>query len=128
MRFFVDNNIAPRLARGFNQFVVGEHEFVHLRDRFAASTPDVEWMRALAGESNWVILSGDVAIRKNPHEVAAWKEAGHVIFFLKPGWTNIPFWTQVEKLAQRFEQIEQLARRASPGDSFMVGVRGEIEE
>lgn len=128
MRFFVDNNIAPRLARGFNQFVAGEHEFVHLRDRFPADAPDVKWMHDLAGESNWVIISGDVAIRKNPHEVAAWKEAGHVIFFLKPGWTNIPFWQQVEKLAQRFEKIEALARRAQPGDSFMVGVRGEIEE
>jgi len=124
----VDNNIAPRLARGFNEFVRGEHEFVHLRDRFQADAPDVKWMRDLAAESNWVILSGDVAIRKNPHEVEAWKQAGHVIFFLKPGWTNIPFWIQVEKLAQRFEEIEKLARRAKPGDSFMVGVRGEIEE
>jgi len=127
VRFFVDNNIALRLSRGFNELAHGEHEFVHLRQKFPADTPDVKWMRALAAESNWVILSGDVAIRKNPHEVAAWKEAGHVIFFLKPGWTNIPFWTQVQKLAERFEQIEELARRASPGDSFMVGVRGEIE-
>ena len=83
-------------------------------------------MRALAGESNWVILSGDVAIRRNPHEVEAWRQAGHVIFFLKPGWTHVPFWTQVEKLAKRFVQIEQLARTSKPGDSFMVGVSGEI--
>ena len=128
MRFFIDNNIALRLSRGFNEFVKGGHEFVHLRQKFSPDTPDVKWMRDLAGESNWVIISGDVAIRKNPHEVVAWKEAGHVIFFLKPGWTNIPFWQQVEKLAQRFEKIEALARRAQPGDSFMVGVRGEIEE
>lgn len=127
MRFFVDNNIALRLSRGFHEFVHGEHEFVHLRQKFPANTPDVKWMRALASESGWVIISGDVAIRKSPHEVEAWKNAGHVIFFLKPGWTNIPFWTQVEKLAQRFEQIEALARRAKPGDSFMVPVRGEIE-
>jgi hypothetical protein len=46
----------------------------------------------LAGESGWVILSGDVAIGRNPHEVEAWKAAGHTIFFLKAGWTNIaPF-------------------------------------
>ena len=64
----------------------------------------------------------------NPDEVAARKEAGYVIFFLKPGWTKIPFWKHVEKLAQRFEKIEALACRAQPGDSFMVGVRDEIEE
>lgn len=41
--------------------------------------------------------------------------------------TNIPFWQKVEKLAQRFEKIEVLARGAKRGDSFMVGVRGEID-
>lgn len=121
-------NIAPRLAHGFNEFVKDKHEVVHLRKRFPADTPDVEWMRALANEANWVILSGDTAIGRNPHEVAAWKEAGHVIFFLKPGWTNIPFWHQVQKLAKCFPEIIARAQRASPGDSFMVGVRGEIEE
>jgi hypothetical protein len=120
VRFFIDNNIAPKLARGFDQFVRGEHEVAHLRDRFAPNTPDVDWMRALAGENGWVILSGDVAIGRNPHEVAAWKEAGHTIFFLKAGWTNIGFWQQVQKLAKCFPEIIKLAQRASPGDSFLV--------
>jgi len=77
LRFFLDNNLAPKLARGFHQFVLGEHEVVHLRDRFSQETPDVEWMQQLADESGWVILSGDVAIGRNPHEVEAWKAAGH---------------------------------------------------
>jgi hypothetical protein len=127
MRFFVDNNIARKLAHGFNQFVLGEHEVIHLRDRFAANTPDVEWMRALAGESGWVILSGDVAIGRNPHEIEAWKTAGHTIFFLKAGWTNIEFWQQVQKLAKCFSEIIDRAQRARPGDSFRVNVNGKIE-
>lgn len=127
MKFFVDNNIALKLARGFHQFLAGQHEFVHLRERFAPSTPDVVWMNALAGEPDWVILSGDVAISRNPLEIEAWREAGHVIFFLKPGWTQVPFWTQVEKLAQRFPKIERLASTARRGQSFLVGLRGEIE-
>jgi predicted nuclease of predicted toxin-antitoxin system len=127
MRFFFDNNIAPKLARGFNQFVAGEHEVIHLRDRFAANTLDVDWMRALAGESGLVILSGDVAIGRNPHEIAAWKTAGHTIFFLKAGWTNIEFWQQVQKLAKCFSEIIDRAQRARPGDSFLVNVNGKIE-
>jgi predicted nuclease of predicted toxin-antitoxin system len=71
VRFFVDNNIALRLSRGFNEFVNGEHEFMHLRQKFPADAPDVKWMHDLTRESNWVIISGDIAIRKNPHEVAA---------------------------------------------------------
>lgn len=126
MRFFIDNNIAPKLARGFNQFVLGEHEVVHLRDRFRPDTSDVNWMQELAKESGWIILSGDVAIGKNPHEVAAWKEAGHTIFFLKSGWTNIEFWQQVQKLAKCFPDIIARAQQARPGDSFVVTVNGKI--
>ena len=79
MRFFLDNNLAPKLARGFHQFVLGEHEVVHLRDRFSQDTPDVEWMQQLADESGWIILSGDVAIGRNPHEVEAWKAAAECV-------------------------------------------------
>lgn len=127
MRFFVDNNLAPKLARGLNEFVKGDYEVVHLRDRFPASTPDVEWMTKLAAEPGWVIISADVRIGRNPHEVEAWKRAGHVIFFLKAGWTNIGFWEQVVKLSKCFPEIIERARRAKPGDSFVVSVRGEIE-
>ncbi len=126
MRFFLDNNLAPKLARGFHQFVLGEHEVIHLRDRFGQDAPDVEWMRPLAAESGWVILSGDVAIGRNPHEVEAWKTAGHTIFFLKAGWTNIAFWQQVQKLARCFADIIHHARRAKPGDAFVVTVNGKI--
>lgn len=126
MRFFFDNNLAPKLARGFNQFVAGEHEVIHLRDRFNQDTSDVHWMRELAKEGGWVILSGDVAIGRNPHEVAAWRAAGHTIFFLKAGWTNIAFWQQVQKLARCFFDIIDRARRAKAGDAFLVTVNGRI--
>jgi hypothetical protein len=127
VKFFVDNNIAPKLARGFNEFVKREHEVVHLRDKFRASIPDVEWMHALALEKDWVILSGDVAIGHNRHEVEAWKNAGHTIFFLKSGWTNLEFWQQVQKLAKCFPEIVAQAGRARAGDSYYVTVNGKIE-
>ena len=83
-------------------------------------------MQQLADESGWVILSGDVAIGRNPHEVEAWKTAGHTIFFLKAGWTNIEFWQQVQKLARCFPDIIERARQAKPGDAFLVTVNGKI--
>lgn len=73
-----------------------------------------------------MILSGDVAIGRNPHEVMAWKAAGHTIFFLKAGWTNIEFWQQVQKLARCFPHIINQARRAKPGNAFIVTVNGKI--
>lgn len=127
MRFFFDNNLAPRLAHGFREFVAGEHEISHLRDRFPPDISDVDWMRSLAAEPGWVVISGDVRIGKNPHEIAAWKAAGHTIFFLKSGWTNIGFWEQVRKLAKCFPELVKTARRAKPGASYVVTMNGRIE-
>jgi hypothetical protein len=120
LRFFLDNNLAPKLARGFHQFVLGEHEVVHLRDRFSQETPDVEWMQQLADESGWVILSGDVAIGRNPHEVEAWKAAGHTIFFLKAGWTTSSFGNRSRSSPAAFRTLSLAPADQSPANPLSL--------
>ena len=100
MKFFFDNNLAAKIAKGLNGFVSPEHQVVHLKEKFAANTPDVEWMQALVQEEGWIIVTADVHIGKNPHEIAAWKEAGHTIFFLKSGWLRMRFWDQAQKFVK----------------------------
>jgi hypothetical protein len=85
VKFFFDNHLAPKLARGLNQMVEPKHRVLHLKDRFPGNTEDVVWMQALARETDLVIVTADIRIGRNPHEVLAWKQAGHTIFFLKPG-------------------------------------------
>ena len=89
---------------------------------------DEAWMLDLAKEQDWVIVSGDLRIRKNPHEIAAWRSAGHTIFFLKPGWINLPFWTQMWKFVKCFPEVLRTAERAKKGSSFYVSVTGKIEK
>jgi hypothetical protein len=90
VRFFFDNNLSTKLAKSVHVLVAPEHQVVHLKDRFAANAPDETWMSALARETDWVIVSADLRIRKNPHEVEAWKVAGHTTFFLKERWISGP--------------------------------------
>ncbi|MEA2831443.1 MAG: hypothetical protein QOF22_2191 [Bradyrhizobium sp.] len=125
MRFFFDNNLPIRLARAL-RVLAPEHEIIHLTDKFAANTPDTEWMRGLADALDWVIISGDIRIGKNVHEVQAWRAAGHTIFFLKAGWITQPFWTQAWKFVKCFPGIVTVAEEASSGDSFFVSVNGKI--
>lgn len=127
MRFFFDNNLAPKLAKSLHVLVELEHQVVHLKDRFAANTPDENWMRALAAEKDWVIISGDLRIRKNPHEVQAWKAAGHTVFFLKPGWINLPLWVQTWKFMKCFPEIVDAAGKAKKGSELLVSTSGKIE-
>jgi len=127
VKFFFDNNLALKIAKGLNGFVAPDHEVVHLRERFKGSADDVEWMKGLAKEENWIIVTADLHIGTNPHEIAAWKEAGHTIFFLKRGWLNLSFWDQVHKFTKCFPQIIEKAKMAKRGSSFIVSVNGKIE-
>jgi hypothetical protein len=126
VKFFFDNNLAPKIAHGLNQMVEPDHHVVHLRDKFPANIEDAEWMRKLC-EDDWVIVTADVRINRNPHELQAWKEAGHTIFFLKPGWTDLTFWDQATKFTKCFEQVIKEAKDAERGSAFLVSTNGKIQ-
>lgn len=128
MKFFFDNNLAAKIARGLNAFVSPEHQVVHLKEKFEANTDDSEWMTRLAKDEGWIIITADIRIGKNPHEIEAWKQAGHTIFFLKPGWLKMPFWDQAQKFVKCFPEIIKHAEKAKRGSSFVVTVNGKIED
>lgn len=128
MRFFFDNNLPPKLAKSLHVLVEPDHQVVHLKDRFAANTTDETWMVALAKEQGWIIVSGNLQIRKNPHEVHAWRAAGHTTFFLKAGWINLPFWIQAWKFVKCFPEIIVAADHAKKGSFFSVSTKGKIEK
>jgi PIN domain-containing protein len=67
VKFFFDNNLPPKLAKSLHLLVEPDHEVVHLKDRFSADAPDEEWITALAKQKDWIIVSGDLRIRRNPH-------------------------------------------------------------
>jgi hypothetical protein len=59
--------------------------------------------------------------------VKAWREAGHTIFFLKPGWTDLTFWEQANKFTKCFPALLEEAERAERGSAFIVSVNGKVE-
>jgi len=124
LRFFIDNNLSVKHARGLHGFVSPEHEVLHLQDEFPASTTDVDWMMAIAEQDSLFVITGDVRISRNPHEIKAWLESGKTVFFLKSGWTNIGFWDQAKKLIHYFQEIEKMSKRYPNGAGFLVPVKG----
>jgi hypothetical protein len=127
VKFFFDNNLAPKIAKGLNGFVSPDHQVIHLKERFPSSTDDVDWMKQIAQEDDLIIVTADIRIGRNPQEIEAWKQAGHTIFFLKPGWTDMRFWDQALKFTKCFPSIIELARSAKRGSSFIVSASGKIE-
>jgi hypothetical protein len=119
--------LSPKIARALDCLTQPKHGVRHLRDLFAPETPDVTWMQELARQGSWIILSADVVISRNPHEVRAWKEAGHPIFFLKDAWRHQHLWEQASRICHLFPSIIEYAERAKPGDAFFVPFKGQIQ-
>jgi hypothetical protein len=130
VRFFLDNCLPPRLANALAALSGPDgHTVVHLRDKFPPDTEDTAWIRSLADDGDWIIVSGDPRITRNPAEREAWRESQLTAFFLKSGWTNLEFWIQVSKLIALWPKIVAHAEYAERGSGFFVPVRGlELEE
>jgi len=126
VKFFLDNNLSPKIARALHHLREPEHSAHHLQEHFAANTPDTTWIAALAAEPDWIIISGDLRISRNAHEFRAWQEAGHPMFFLNPGWRNLVRWEFASKLFHRFPDIIKRAEKANRGDGFVIPVSGAI--
>src|SRR5262245_14982659 len=107
MRFFLDNCLAIRHARALNEMVRPDHSFIHLQDKFNPETTDVDWIRTLGEEGDWIVISGDYRIGKSAHERAAWHQSHLTVFFLTKGWTNIPPLEQHSKLSLALDKIIQ---------------------
>jgi len=125
VKFFLDNNLSPAFARALHALSDRDgHEVRHLSEKFDRDITDVEWIRALAGEGDWVVVSGDTRIPKNPAERQAWLEAQLTTFFLGKGWTNLSLWDQAWKLVQWWPRIIDQARNVQPPAAFLVPVKG----
>ena len=95
---------------------------MHLRERFAKDTPDVEWINVLAVEGDWCIVTGD-RLKKNPLEREALRRSGLTAFFLTKGWANLKEWDKAWHLVRWWSRIMDQPGLVEGGAAFDVPVR-----
>lgn len=125
MKFFLDNCTSPYHAKGLRGFAeLQNHEIIHLRERFDQDTPDVDWIRELASEGGWIVISADSRISRNPVERAAWQESGLTAFFFAAPWANDGFWKQSAALVTWWPRIAEQARETPSDYGFLMPKTG----
>jgi hypothetical protein len=122
VRFFLDNTLPPRFAEVLQLLDEG-NEIVHLRSRFPPETKDVDWIRRLASEGDWVIISGDIRISQNEFERREWLNSGLTAFFFAKGWTSIKLWDQAWRLIKWWPAIVEQAEKIRAGAGFVVPLK-----
>ncbi len=116
----MDANLSPHLARALGALCAPDGNVVeHIRDKFPHSTPDVEWIAALAKEGGWVIISQD-RFHKNPLEKEALRLAGLTVFVLKRSWVGQKNWEKASRLVRWWPRIVEQADLVTGGAVFEV--------
>jgi hypothetical protein len=119
MKFLVDNNLAPPLARALHALSEPlDHKVVHLRERFAPNTKDSDWIEALSRESGWSVVTHDKL--KKGLEREALRRAGLTVFFLDKGWSHHQFWSIAYNLVRWWPRIVEQSEGIKGGAAFKV--------
>ena len=69
-------------------------EIIHLREKFKASTPDIEWLTSLGREkgARWTIISRDNFRKQAGAERLVQRQFGLSVFVLQKSWTSKSYW------------------------------------
>ncbi|HOB00081.1 MAG TPA: hypothetical protein PLJ16_02045 [Casimicrobium huifangae] len=115
MKFLVDNNLPPALARALDALSRDSDLpvdcVVALRDRFAPNTIDVEWMSELAAEGGWNVVSTD-NFRKSNAERELLRREGFNVFVLQRAWSSQRYWQKSAQLVMWWPKIVDYARNS----------------
>jgi len=120
----VDENLPPALARALAALFAGQHEIIHLLERFGKGTTDIEWMTALNTEGSWAVLSADRRISRNKSEQRLFRSSRLIAFIFAPGLQRASTVKKMERLMATWETIEKQVPLVRGGAMFEIPMRG----
>jgi hypothetical protein len=118
-----DHNISFRIAHAFRELFGDQHTVVALTDKFPNNTPDVDWIKQLSQEGQWVVISGDRRITRNMAEYNAFRSSRLIGFFLSKGLGKAPVIKQAERLLVLWPGIEAISAQVGPGAVFELQMK-----
>jgi hypothetical protein len=127
MRFFLDRNMPPQLAKivaaADPQTLIRHHND---DPRFHEKTTDIEWITTLGtdGVPPWVALSCDGWILKNRAERLCLKSANLTFFYLKQAWLHIPMEEKGWKFLRIWPLIKAAAQKIHTPSIFEIPING----
>lgn len=126
MKFFVDNNIAPRIVQALNVLAGKSNDLIPLIEVYPKDVKDEVWLSEIRQKGFNVIISGDRNIFKKPHQRQLLDDSELPAFFLTKGWFSLEFWTQAYKHVIVFQKILDNLRRYRRHKLFEITVNLKI--
>lgn len=123
MKVIVDENLPPALARALHALFAGEHEIIHLRDKFGSGVSDLKWITDLSNEGRWVVLSGDRRITRNKAEYHAFRSSKLIGLFLSAGLHKAKLIKKTERILALWQKILDMSNTVEGGAMFELPMK-----
>ena len=121
----MDENLPPALARALAELFKGQHEVIHIRDRFGPRVTDIEWISVLNAEGHWTVLSADRRISRNKAEQTAFRASRLIAFIFAPALQKGTTLKKMERLMVLWSKIETQVGLVQGGSMFEIPVKGD---
>ena len=118
MRFFIDNNLSPKLAKGMHEF--GE-DVQHLKDHFPDDAEDVNWLEYI-GQNRFLLITRDLRIRWNPAELEALRKHKIGAFFLSG--KNLTYCKIIQQVVRNWPRMKEYANKTKRPFAYKIPPRG----
>lgn len=80
-------------------------------------------MGELGAEGEWVVITGDETIGRNPAERRAWQQMQLTTFFLQPAWMHTRMEEQAWRLLRWLPRLVDIANTDMMGTGLSVPLR-----
>lgn len=135
MTIYIDENLPPLLARGFNILQKPENiklreaiEVKSIKDEFGQGVKDEEWIPK-AGESNACVITQDYNILRIDHqrELCIQYDLG-MFYFRPPSKNGFGYWEILKLFVKHWQDICKKATRENRPFAYKITSRGEMKE
>jgi len=123
MYFFFDATFAPQISDILNLLDV---KCCHLTAHFPKEALDEEWI-PFASKEEWVAVTGDFKIWKNPLQRETIQSYRLKMVFMPDGFVNSKIWSQVQYIIKYWPSIEDQLVKQRSWNRVRFNINGKIE-
>ena len=135
MIIYIDENMSPFLARGFNilqeplNLKLKEPIMVRsIKDEFGMGAKDEDWI-PLAGEQKACVITQDYNINRIRHQRELCKQYNLGMFYFRPPSKNgFTYMDMLKLMVKHWEEISKKATREKRPFSYKVTQKGSLSE
>jgi hypothetical protein len=122
MRFLVDHCISHRVCKAIAVLTAsgGEVNIHALKDQFPINISDQEFLKKLAEDGDWCLISQDVGMPAHSVRLRLVAESGTILFLLDGKWGNRTIWDKSGHLITWWPFMQQLAVPANASKLFNI--------